>query len=136
MPIVGHGIDLVEVDRISQMIARHGDHFLLRVFTEAERGYAHASAKRRDEHLAARFAAKEAALKALGTGWRSGIAWTDIEVVRDASGKPTLRIHQEAARIADAQGITAWHVSLSHTESHAIASVIATRDSPATGARS
>jgi holo-[acyl-carrier protein] synthase len=141
MPIVGHGIDLVEVDRISQMIARHGDHFLLRVFTEAERGYAHASAKRRDEHLAARFAAKEAALKALGTGWRSGIAWTDIEVVRDASGKPVLNVTGEALRIAESISITRWHVSLSHTESHAIASVIATTEphtpgeSPTTGAR-
>ena len=88
MHIVGHGIDLVEVSRIAELLERHGERFLERCFTAAERGYSDASVKRREEHLAARFAAKEAVLKALGTGWRDGIAWTDIEVVRRPSGQP------------------------------------------------
>lgn len=125
MTILGHGIDLVETSRIAQMVARHGDHFLDRCFTAAERGYAEASAKRRDEHLAARFAAKEAVLKALGTGWRNGIAWTDVEVVREPSGRPVVKLSGEAERVAASLGITAWMLSLSHTDSHAMASAIA-----------
>ena len=125
MSILGHGIDLVEIARIGEMVRRHGDHFLDRCFTAAERAYAEASAKRRDEHLAARFAAKEAVLKALGTGWRQGIAWTDVEVVREPSGQPTVRLSGEAARVADAMGVTQWMLSLSHTDTHAMASAIA-----------
>lgn len=123
--ILGHGVDLVEVARIQASIDRHGERFLDRVFTAAEQAYA-AGSKRRVEHLAARFAAKEAALKALGTGWRSGIAWTDVEVVSEPSGAPTLRITGRAAEIAAERSITAWHISLSHTERQALASVIAT----------
>ncbi len=125
MAIVGHGVDLVDIARIGQMIERHGDRFLSRCFTDAERGYCEASAKRRDEHLAARFAAKEAVLKAIGTGWRNGIAWTDIEVVREPSGRPTVVLTGETARIAEQLGITNWFISLSHTDTHAMASVIA-----------
>ena len=124
MNAVAHGIDLVEIDRISRMIADHGDRFLERVFTDAERAYAADSDKRRDERLAARFAAKEAALKAIGTGWRSGISWTDIEVVSTPSGAPELRVAGQAAVIAGQRGIGSWLVSLSHTEHAAIASVI------------
>lgn len=125
MSIVGHGIDIVGVARIAGMVERHGQHFLDRCFTRAEQGYA-ASGKRCAEHLAGRFAAKEAALKALGTGWRDGIAWTDVEVVLLPSGRPTLTITGQAAEIAAGLGIGAWLVSISHTEGHAIASVIAT----------
>jgi holo-[acyl-carrier protein] synthase len=125
MHILGHGIDLVEVARIRQMIERHGDHFLERCFTDSERSYAAGSVRRRDEHLAARFAAKEAALKALGTGWRDGIAWTDIEVTHQPSGAPTLKVSGQAGRIAEERRIVRWHVSLSHTDSAAMASVIA-----------
>ncbi len=124
--ILGHGVDLVQVARIQASIDRHGERFLDRVFTGAEQAYA-AGSKRRVEHLAARFAAKEAALKALGTGWRSGIAWTDVEVVSQPSGAPALRITGRAAEIAAKRGITAWHISLSHTDQQALASVIATR---------
>lgn len=124
MNAIAHGIDLVEVARIARMLAEHGESFLDRCFTPAERRYAQGSA-RRDEHLAARFAAKEAVLKALGTGWRSGIAWTDVEVVSQASGAPTLALRGHAAQIARERGITAWLVSLSHTEHYAAASVIA-----------
>lgn len=125
MSIAGHGIDLVETARIAEMVERHGDHFLDRCFTAAERQYAESSVKRRDEHLAARFAAKEAVLKALGTGWRNGIAWTDVEVVRQPSGQPTVRLNGEAARIAAEMGIARWMLSLSHTDTHAMASAIA-----------
>ena len=127
MSIVGHGVDLVEIARIGEMVRRHGDNFLDRCFTVAERAYAESSSKRRDEHLAARFAAKEAVLKALGTGWRNGIAWTDVEVVRQATGQPTVRLSGEAARVARELGITAWFISLSHTHAHAMASAIAQR---------
>ncbi|MEO0512593.1 MAG: holo-ACP synthase [Planctomycetota bacterium] len=123
--IVGHGVDITEVARIRDMVTKHGDRFLSRVFTAAERAYAQDSAKRSTERLAVRFAAKEAALKALGTGWSSGIAWTDIEVVSMPSGQPTLRVTGRAAAIAADSGIASWLVSLSHTESHAVASVIA-----------
>jgi holo-[acyl-carrier protein] synthase len=124
MSILGHGIDIVSVARIGEMLERHGQHFLNRCFTHAEQGYALA-AKRRDEHLAGRFAAKEAALKALGTGWRHGIAWTDVEVVRLPSGQPTLRVSGQAGEIARQSGIGSWLVSISHTDQHAVASVIA-----------
>ena len=129
MTIIGHGVDLVDVARIAESVERHGQRFLDRVFTRAEQAYAGES-KRRFEHLAARFAAKEAALKALGTGWRSGIAWTDIEVTTEPSGAPALCITGCAAEIAAERGIAAWHISLSHTEAQAMASVIATDASP------
>jgi len=124
MSIIGHGVDLVETARISQMCERHGDRFLLRVFTDAERRYAQAS-KRCDEHLAARFAAKEAVLKALGTGWRSGISWRDVEVGREASGRPYVTLSGGAMDAADALGVSEVQVSLTHTDSHAMASAIA-----------
>ncbi len=123
MPIIGHGIDLVEIARIARMREDHGDHFLERVFTPAEREYCLAH-KRWEEHLAGRFASKEAVLKVLGTGWRGQIAWTDIEVVNDGAGKPGITLTGECARIATELGITHWHVSISHTREHAMASVI------------
>lgn len=122
--IIGHGVDIVETERIGRLLGDHPERFLERVFTPGEQGDSD-SPKRRNEHLAARFAAKEAALKALGTGWAQGIAWTDVEVVRAPSGKPSLRITGRAAEIAAGLGIDSWHVSLSHTEGHAMASVIA-----------
>jgi len=124
MRIIGHGVDIVEVKRIAEMVERHADHFLDRVFTAGENSYAASSPRRRAEHLAGRFAAKEAALKALGTGWRSGIAWTDVEVRLEPSGRPNLVLHGAAESAALASGITAWHVSISHTDDLAIASVI------------
>ncbi|MFG0304709.1 MAG: holo-ACP synthase [Phycisphaerales bacterium JB040] len=125
MAIVGHGVDLVEVARIERMLGEQGERFLQRCFTHGERAYADTSSKRRAEHLAARFAAKEAALKALGTGWSEGIGWTDIEVARDEAGCPSLVVTGRAGEIAARQGVLTWHVSLSHTETHAMASVIA-----------
>jgi len=124
MAIIGHGIDIVETSRIKRMIEEHGQHFLNRVFTPAEQQYCNASKKRSLEHYAGRFAAKEAVLKVLGTGWRGGIAWTDVEIVRDEAGKPTVVLTGESARIAEIKGIKQWHISISHIETHATASAI------------
>jgi holo-[acyl-carrier protein] synthase len=124
MRIIGHGVDIVEVARIRRSLEEHGERFLGRVFTAGERAYAVGRA-RRDEHLAARFAAKEAVMKALGTGWGEGVGWTDVEVELDASGRPGVRLHGRAGMTAAARGIDAWTISLSHTESYAVASVIA-----------
>lgn len=123
--MIAHGVDITEVSRIAEMIAQHGDRFWSRVFTLDERAYCEAHPRRTTEHAAARFAAKEAALKCLGTGWRNGLAWTDIEVRRDELGKPSLHLSGEASRLAALLAISRWHVSLSHTSSQAIASVIA-----------
>jgi len=123
MSIIGHGIDLVDVERIGRMRTDHGSHFLDRCFTAAEQAYC-LSYKLADEHLAGRFAAKEAVLKVLGTGWRGQIAWTDMEILNDPAGKPEVRLTGECLRIADALGIKRWHLSISHTRTHATASAI------------
>src|SRR3954451_5562602 len=127
MPILGHGIDIVETSRIAKLIEEHGTHFLDRVFTAAEQAYCDLNKKRRLEHYAGRFAAKEAVLKVLGTGWRGGTAWTDVEVGTGARGQPRGRLTRECERIAREQGITMWHVSISHIETHATASAIGLR---------
>lgn len=127
MPIVGHGIDLVEIARIARMIQEHGERFLDRCFTASEQRVADESG-RREEFLAGRFASKEAVLKALGTGWSQGIAWTDLEVLPDNAGKPLLSLHGQARSIAQRAGISAWHVSISHAGGLAQASVIAEGD--------
>jgi holo-[acyl-carrier protein] synthase len=126
MSLIGHGIDLVEIARIRRLHDEHGQHFLDRVFTPAEQKYCTDNPKRYFEHLAGRFAAKEAVLKVLGTGWRGKIAWTDIEVIRDPSGQPGIQLSGECARIAANLGINRWLVSLSHIETHATASAIGT----------
>ncbi len=120
-----HGVDLVEVARIAQIRARHGDRFLDRVFTPAEREYALAS-RRADERLAARFAAKEAVMKALGTGQGAGVRFRDIEVVHDDRGAPALVLHGRAHTVAHERRVRSWTLSLSHVRRVAIASVIAT----------
>ncbi|MCW5776629.1 MAG: holo-ACP synthase [Phycisphaeraceae bacterium] len=125
MRIVGHGVDLVEIARVEGLIGRHGPRAVERIFTAGEAGYAGASARLRGQRLASRFAAKEAVFKALGTGWSAGIAWTDAEVVMLPSGAPTIRLHGRAGEIAAERGITGWLVSLTHTGTHAAASVIA-----------
>ena len=132
MPIVGHGIDLVETARMSRLVAEHGQRFLDRCFTPLEQEYCARSAKRQVEHLAGRFAAKEAVLKALGTGWRGGIAWTDIEVRSEPNGQPRIVLTGQCVRIAAELGITSWHLSISHIETHAVASAIAAGSAPRT----
>jgi len=123
MRIIGHGIDIVETARVANMLEEHGERFLNRCFTEGEQAYS-TDRRRYLEHLAGRFAAKEAILKVLGTGWRGGIAWTDAEVVREPSGKPTVRLHGKCREVADDLGITEWWLSISHIHSHATASAI------------
>jgi len=128
MSILGHGIDLVEVERIEDMITRHEARFLDRCFTVREQAYCELGGPRRGERYAARFAAKEAVLKALGRGLRSGLAWTQIEVVSDSWGRPGITLQGEAARLASNAGIRGWHLSLTHVERYASASVIAVAD--------
>jgi len=125
MSIIAHGIDLVECERIEEMLQRHDRRFLDRVFTAAEQKYA-LGAKRQTEHLAGRFAVKEAVLKVIGTGWSSGAAWTDIETVRNPSGKPQVNLFGRVAEIASSMGIRRLHVSITHARNLAIASVVAT----------
>jgi len=123
MDIVGHGIDMVECVRLQESITRHGDRFLERVFTPVELAYCR-NRRREIEHLAGRFAAKEAVLKVLGTGWRKGISWQDIEIRNDPSGRPGVTLSGECRRVADRLGIDDVLVSISHIETHAIASAI------------
>ncbi len=124
MPAMRHGVDLVEIDRIGRMLEDHGERFISRCFTEAEAAYAEQGRSRRIERYAVRFACKEACLKALGTGWRDGIRWRDMETTRSADGEPGLRLSGRCLELARAWRITQWAVSLSHTRTHAIASVI------------
>ncbi len=127
---MGVGIDLIEVSRIKAMIRRHGEKFLARVFTPAEREYCQRSV-RCAEHLAARFAAKEAAMKALGTGLSHGINWTDVEVGHEGGGAPIIILHHEAAAVAHALGVKSLRLSLTHIATTAAAVVIAQSESQA-----
>jgi holo-[acyl-carrier protein] synthase len=120
--ILGIGTDLVEVDRIRRAHQRHGDRFLQRLFTPAEIADCHPRAGAY-QSFAARFAAKEAFLKALGTGLRDGIRWHDMEVVRDGRGRPELHLHGCARELARDQGVSKTFVSLSHTSEHGLATV-------------
>ena len=124
MSVVAHGVDLVDCARLGEMITRYGDRFVKRIFTDAEIAYA--QGKRREmEHLSGRFAVKEAVLKVLGTGWREGINWTDIEVVNEPSGQPRVTLKGKCAEIARDRQIADILISISHIETHAIASAIA-----------
>ena len=124
MDIIAHGIDLVDCPRIEQMIERHGERFIKRVFTAAEQAYAGAN-KNEVEKLAGRFAAKEAILKLIGTGWRGKIAWTDIEIINNPAGQPEVTLGGEVRKIADKLGIKHISVSITHTANFAIASAVA-----------
>jgi holo-[acyl-carrier protein] synthase len=121
--IVSVGIDMIEVSRIRETLART-PRFTERVFTEKERAYCDSKGAVAAQHYAARFAAKESALKALRTGWRGSIAWQDIEISNDDKGAPAIEITGEARKILDLLGANAVHLSLSHTTEHAIATVI------------
>ena len=128
MAVIAHGVDLVEIGRIAAMLEEHGPRFKRRCFTEREQSYSESAAKRKAERYAARFACKEAVLKALGTGWRSGISWTDIAVEHEPSGRPIVELSGRCGEIAAELGIDGWHVSLSHARGpgggYAMASVI------------
>ena len=122
--IILNGIDLVDCPRIEEMIQRHGEKFLDRVFTPAEQAYA-GNGKGRTEKLAGRFACKEAVLKLIGTGWRGKIAWTDIEIVNDPFGKPVVNLSGEVEKIAGEKKIGQISISISHTANFVMASAVA-----------
>jgi holo-[acyl-carrier protein] synthase len=121
--IVGLGVDISEVDRIREAIERHDNRFLQRIFTPAEIAYCNRH-RDRAERFAGRFAAKEAAMKALGTGWSQGVRWVDIEVIRAASGKPSLALHGVARKIGDRLGMRHVSLSITHSGNTAFAQVI------------
>ena len=121
--IVGTGIDISEVPRIKLSIERFGDRFLNRIYTIGESRYCDSKANR-VERYAARFAAKEAAMKALGTGWSRGVRWRDCEVTRLPGGRPTISFHGRAGEIAAQLGVKNAALSLSHTADQAFAEVI------------
>ena len=124
MAIVGTGIDIVECLRIAQMIERHGELFINRVYTQHEIQYCQ-SRKLATQHYAGRWAAKEAILKALGTGWRRGISWRDIEVRNEPGGRPTVAMRGGARDVVERLGITEMLISISHCRSHATAYALA-----------
>jgi len=125
--IVGIGIDLVAVDRLKRVTEKFGDRFLTRVFTEQEIQYCH-SRFRSFQHYAVRFAAKEAFLKAIGTGLAKGISWQEMEIVNNSEGKPCLVAHGKCKEILQELTVDQTLVSLSHTADHGIAIVILERD--------
>jgi holo-[acyl-carrier protein] synthase len=121
--IVGIGIDIVETPRIAGLIERHGERFIARTYTEREIAYCHGRA-RSVEHYAARWAAKEAASKAFGTGIADGIHWKDIEVLNEVSGQPRLLFHGTAQKLASTRGVTSAHLTITHTEGYSAAVVV------------
>ena len=125
MTTLAHGVDIVPISRIEQMLDAHGDRFVARIFTDGERAYAERAVRGRAERYAARFAAKEAVLKALGTGLTGGITWQDIDVGRSQQGGPLVQFSGAAAKRADELGLSQWRLSLSHAGGLAIASVVA-----------
>jgi holo-[acyl-carrier protein] synthase len=130
MKILAHGIDLVEFGRLEQLLARHGLRALERIFTRRERSDAE-GLRNRLERLAGRFAAKEAVMKLVGSGWRDGVAWTDVEVVNDAMGRPVVHLSGRLKELARQRGIEQITLSITHTDRFAIASAVALADTEA-----
>ena len=126
--IVALGLDLVELDRFGRALERSGPRFQERVFTPAERETAARLGGRSLEFLAGRFAAKEAVLKCLGTGWAQGVRWKDIEVLRHPSGEPSLTLRGKALEAAREKGISRWHLSITHTARTAAAVALAEKE--------
>ena len=124
--IVGIGADIIEIDRMKRAVERSQGRIAQRLFTEREAAYC-ARHKNQFQHYAGRFAAKEAAFKALGTGWSGGIAWRDVEVQNAPSGKPSLVLHGRAKEIGERLGVTAIHLTISHSDRYALAQVILER---------
>jgi holo-[acyl-carrier protein] synthase len=122
--VIKIGTDICSIARITAAYERFGERFLDRILTEEEKTYVLSRPDRSMARLAARFAAKEAASKALGTGWR-GVGWKDIEIVRLLSGEPTLKLHGRAVEAAKRRGLETWEVSMSHEKEYATASVLA-----------
>jgi holo-[acyl-carrier protein] synthase len=131
MNVLGIGTDITECLRIAQMIERHGELFVGRVYTPAEIDYCR-SKRMATQHFAGRWAAKEAILKALGTGWRRGVSWRDIEVVNGAGGRPQASLKGGTLEMAEKMGIRCILVSISHCRSHATAFAVALDETPTT----
>jgi len=129
MKIIAHGIDLVEFGQLEKILEKHPERFPNRVFTPTEMADAD-KVKNRIEKLAGRFAAKEAVMKLVGTGWRDGIAWTDIEVVNNPLGRPIVNISGKIKELADEKGIEQITLSITHTANFAIASAVALQGTP------
>lgn len=129
MPIVGTGLDVAEIPRVRAALdePRTGARFKARVFTAGEQAYCDARGAGRYESYAARFAAKEATMKALGVGWGAQMGWLDIEVVREPDGRPTIVLHGKGATTATAAGVTRVHLALTHTRDLAVAQVVLER---------
>jgi holo-[acyl-carrier protein] synthase len=127
MAIIGAGVDIIEVDRVEHALTRPltGARFRARVFTAGETAYCESRGRPRFQSYAARFAAKEAAMKAMGTGWNRNVGWAQIEVVRERGRAPTILLHGKAAEFARKRNIARFHLSLTHTAATAIAHVIA-----------
>src|ERR1039457_2777215 len=125
--ICGTGVDIAETARIEKSLERHGERFTRKIFTPAEITYCD-KFKNRAERYAARFAAKEAAFKALGTGWRSGVRWRDVEVVHQPSGKPELVLSGGAKKVAQELRVTRMSISISHSDRYVVAMVIFEND--------
>jgi holo-[acyl-carrier protein] synthase len=122
--ILGIGTDIVDCPRIGHMIERHEDLFITRVYTAAEIEYCSAR-KASTQHYSGRWAAKEAVLKALGTGWRRGISWRDIEILNDRNGAPSVTLHGGAKVVCEKAGIQKMHITISHCKYYAVAYAIA-----------
>lgn len=127
--MIRSGVDIIEIERVAQAIERHGSRFYARFFTDREV----AESRRQAAALAARFAAKEAVAKALGTGI-GAVRWTEIEIVSGAQRQPELQLHGAAARLAGELGLAEWAISLSHTHQHAVAFAVAASAAPGDGA--
>jgi holo-[acyl-carrier protein] synthase len=127
MAIIGTGVDIIEVERVERALTREvtGVRFRQRVFTEREVAYCESRGRPRYQSYAARFAAKEAAMKAMGTGWNRNVGWSDIEVVRERGRAPTITLHGKAAEFARRRNIARFHLSITHTAAQAMAQVIA-----------
>ncbi len=133
MEILGIGTDITECLRIAKMIERHADLFINRVYTPGEIAYCQ-KRKQATQHFAGRWAAKEAVLKALGTGWRQGISWRDVEVCNEAGGRPTIVLHGGAKKAAEELGADQVLISISHCRTYATAYALvvrSTRNKPA-----
>jgi len=122
--ILGTGIDVIDFAKLDNAISSHGDRFLKRVFTEKEMEYCQSKAKP-VQHYAGRFAAKEAVMKALHTGWSEGVGWKDVEVFLYDNGRPTVKLTGGAKARAEVMGTKSFHLSISHSGEYAIASAIA-----------
>ena len=130
MAIVGLGLDLAQIARFERVYARHGDHLLERIFTDAERAYCELRPRSRMTHYTGRFAVKEAVMKVLGTGWARGVRWRDIEVVRASGQAPELVLHGIAAEVARKKGIAKIHITITHDAGIAAAVAVAESSIP------